>query len=185
MSIAAITVWNEMQQDPSTAAVKGKSKSTAVKAKQQPHSQPPRPITILEALAASGLRSIRYALELPSPTLAIRSITTNDYSPLAVEAIRANAAHNNLSHIIQPSQGDAAQVMYTCSPRKFSVVDLDPYGSSSPFIDAAVQAVEDGGLLLVTCTDMAVLAGGQSDICFAKYGTCNLSNTPYCHEMVK
>jgi tRNA (guanine26-N2/guanine27-N2)-dimethyltransferase len=51
---------------------------------------------------------------------------------------------------------------------QFDVVDLDPYGSASPFIDAAVQAVQDGGLLCVTCTDMQVLAGA------------NYSETWYC-----
>lgn len=37
---------------------------------------------------------------------------------------------------------------------KFDVVDVDPYGSPSPFVDAAVQCVADGGLLMVTATDM-------------------------------
>lgn len=27
----------------------------------------------------------------------------------------------------------------------FDVIDLDPYGSAAPFLDAAVQAVSDGG----------------------------------------
>lgn len=38
--------------------------------------------------------------------------------------------------------------------RIFHCVDVDPYGSPSPFIDAAVQCVTDGGLLMVTATDM-------------------------------
>lgn len=54
---------------------------------------------------------------------------------------------------------------------QFDVIDLDPYGSASPFIDAAVQAVADGGLLCVTCTDMPVLSGNYPETCFAKYGT--------------
>ena len=29
--------------------------------------------------------------------------------------------------------------------QRVDVVDLDPYGTASPFIDAAVQAVNDGG----------------------------------------
>jgi tRNA (guanine26-N2/guanine27-N2)-dimethyltransferase len=28
---------------------------------------------------------------------------------------------------------------------RVDVVDLDPYGTASPFIDAAVQCVKDGG----------------------------------------
>ena len=42
---------------------------------------------------------------------------------------------------------------------RFSVIDLDPYGSPTPFLDAAVQSTKDGGLMCITCTDMAVLCG--------------------------
>ena len=41
---------------------------------------------------------------------------------------------------------------------RVDVVDLDPYGTAAPFIDAAVQSVADSGLLCVTCTDLSVLA---------------------------
>lgn len=30
---------------------------------------------------------------------------------------------------------------------KFDVIDLDPYGTAAPFLDAAVQSVKDGGKL--------------------------------------
>ncbi len=30
------------------------------------------------------------------------------------------------------------------------VVDLDPYGTAAPFIDAAVQCVNDGGQFTIT-----------------------------------
>jgi hypothetical protein len=29
---------------------------------------------------------------------------------------------------------------------RFHVIDLDPYGSPTPFLDAAVQSVADGGI---------------------------------------
>lgn len=41
---------------------------------------------------------------------------------------------------------------------RVDVVDLDPYGTAAPFIDAAIQSVNDSGLLCVTCTDLSVLA---------------------------
>ena len=34
-------------------------------------------------------------------------------------------------------------------------MDLDPYGSPTTLLDGAVQAVSEGGLLLITATDMA------------------------------
>lgn len=30
--------------------------------------------------------------------------------------------------------------------KRYNVIDLDPYGTASPFIDGAVQAVSDGGM---------------------------------------
>jgi tRNA (guanine26-N2/guanine27-N2)-dimethyltransferase len=66
---------------------------------------------------------------------------------------------------------------------RFDVVDLDPYGTAVPFLDAAVQSVSDGGLLCVTCTDMAVLAGNYPETCFAKYGGVSFRGES-CHEMV-
>jgi len=62
------------------------------------------------------------------------------------------------------------------------VIDLDPYGAPSIFLDSAVQAVSDGGLLCVTCTDMAVLCGNNPEACFSKYGSISLK-VKYCHEM--
>lgn len=34
-----------------------------------------------------------------------------------------------------------------------------------------LQAVAEGGLLLVTATDMAVLCGNNGEACYAKYGS--------------
>lgn len=45
-----------------------------------------------------------------------------------------------------------------------------------------MQCVTDGGLLAVTCTDLAVLAGNNTDTCFAKYGSMP-TRGPYCHEL--
>lgn len=51
------------------------------------------------------------------------------------------------------------------------MVDLDPYGSASKFLDAAVQCVTNGGLLCVTCTDAAVLCGAALGTSMGKYGS--------------
>jgi len=136
-------------------------------------------ITILEALAASGLRSIRFAKEISG----IKSIVANDWSRQAVDSIERNVKHNNVGDIIQPHNGDASLLMYKHKPTKdrFDVIDLDPYGSPTPFLDAAVQAVSEGGLLCVTATDMAVLCGNSPETCYTKYGAISLK-TKSCHE---
>lgn len=137
-------------------------------------------IRILEALAASGLRSIRFALEIPG----VKEIVANDFDKTAVDYIKRNAALNNVVDLVRPNYADATMLMYE-SRRivdQFDVVDLDPYGSPTTFLDAAVQSVRDGGLLCVTCTDMAVLCGNATETCHAKYGSISLKSK-FCHEM--
>ncbi|KAM9313070.1 tRNA (guanine(26)-N(2))-dimethyltransferase [Gastrophryne carolinensis] len=140
----------------------------------------PEGLRVLEGLAASGLRSIRFAKEVPG----LQSIIANDFSSSAVELIKRNIQYNNVENLVSASFSDARLLMYNRMGirDRFDVIDLDPYGSPSMFLDAAVQSVSDGGLLCVTCTDMAVLAGNNGETCYAKYGAMSLKSK-FCHEM--
>ncbi|KAA1064978.1 RNA methyltransferase tRNA(m5U54)methyltransferase [Puccinia graminis f. sp. tritici] len=148
----------------------------------------PQKFTALEALSATGLRAIRYAKEIPT----LKSIIANDLSLSAVNLIKANITHNGLDPKdpsteqakVRVNQGDACDLMYShrAPDRQFDVVDLDPYGTAAPFIDAAVQCVRNGGLLCVTCTDLAVLAGSAyPEKCFSNYGGSSM-RAEYSHE---
>lgn len=135
-------------------------------------------ICILEALSATGLRSIRYAKEV----MGIKQIIANDISAKAVESIKKNIYHNAVENLVKPSQEDATLLMYQNRKTKFDAIDLDPYGCPTTFLDSAVQCVSDGGLLMITATDMAVLAGNSPETCYLKYGAISL-RTKACHEM--
>ncbi|KAF8610125.1 TRM-domain-containing protein [Ceratobasidium sp. AG-I] len=163
--------------------------------------------TILEALSATGLRAIRYAHEIPL----VKYVIANDISPAATEAMRRNIELNGLGPSPGPpvppatgdadapvgrpkrpdmgkvrvSEMDAVALLYShrSDQQRVEVIDLDPYGSAAPFIDGAVQAVADGGLLCVTCTDMAVLASNNyPEKCYANYGGVPVK-AEYCHEV--
>eukprot|EP01031_Cornospumella_fuschlensis_P044924 gene44924-54946_t len=138
-------------------------------------------ITILDALAASGLRSIRYLKEIPD----VKHLTINDLLPAATDLAKDNCQRNDvdMSKVIISNQ-DATALMYTHRDpsQQYDVIDLDPYGSAVPFLDGAVQAVRDGGLLCVTCTDMTALAGAYPEVCFAKYQSMPVK-AKYGHEM--
>ncbi|WVQ82169.1 N2,N2-dimethylguanosine tRNA methyltransferase [Cryptococcus sp. DSM 104549] len=246
-------------------------------------------INILEALAATGLRSIRYAKEIPN----VKYVLANDLSPSACEAMKRNVEFNGVglsyeapkpteSAVAQPAvettqtvettttevvqdaaggpvtetvktvetvevketvpataegeakmevdesaaavegetkprrsktpepevpeepkdevgrrpgckgrvkinEGDACAFMYAhraaVGPTsRVDVVDLDPYGTAAPFIDAAIGCIADGGLLAITCTDLAVLAGQQyPEKCYSNYGGTNV-HAEYTHE---
>ncbi len=45
-----------------------------------------------------------------------------------------------------------------------------------------MQSVAEGGILMVTATDMAVLCGNNGETCWTKYGSYPI-HRPYCHEM--
>ena len=55
-------------------------------------------IYIHQALAASGLRSVRFAREIPG----LKNVITNDWSKAAVESIHRNVEHNKVANIITP-----------------------------------------------------------------------------------
>jgi tRNA (guanine26-N2/guanine27-N2)-dimethyltransferase len=155
--------------------------------KQEATEAPKKPFNptfkILDALSASGLRALRYAHELPFPL----KVTANDLSASAAEAIKANITHNGLDDRVKVTNDDALALMYRGiaedlshkdkfgnpgKANKYDIIDLDPYGTAAPFLDAAVQSVrEDGGLLCITCTDSAVWAGhSYSEKSYALYG---------------
>ena len=150
--------------------------------------RPPQ-FRILDALSATGLRALRYAHEIPFAT----AITAIDLLHQATDAIKVNVLHNRLEDTIHPVTNDARKYMYNVSgPQapdekgrykgKYDVIDLDPYGTAAPFLDAAVQALNDGGLLCVTCTDAGVWASvGYLEKCHALYGGVPIKG-PHSHE---
>ncbi|OHT01807.1 N2,N2-dimethylguanosine tRNA methyltransferase family protein [Tritrichomonas foetus] len=135
------------------------------------------PVKIFEAFSASGLRSIRYAHEVPGVT----QIIANDLDPHAVAVIEKNISINKVQDIVKSSIGDA-NILLETKRKEFQVIDLDPYSTAAPFIDGAVQAISDGGLLCVTSTDGRSLCGTQPDTAFAWYNSMTL-NTDFTHEV--
>ncbi|WMV19050.1 hypothetical protein MTR67_012435 [Solanum verrucosum] len=138
-----------------------------------------KPARVLEALSASGLRALRYAREVEG----IGQVVALDNDKVSVESCRRNIRFNGsvACSKLESHLADARVYMLT-HPKEFDVVDLDPYGSPSVFLDSAVQSVVDGGILMCTATDLAVLCGGNGEVCYSKYGSYPLRGK-YCHEM--
>jgi tRNA (guanine26-N2/guanine27-N2)-dimethyltransferase len=134
---------------------------------------------ILDALSATGLRALRFAKEIPFAT----TVTANDMSQKAVDSIKLNVKHNKLEETVTANTGNAIAYMYSfCDKKGYDVIDLDPYGTAAPFIDSAIQAVNDDGLLCVTCTDSAIFAShGYLEKTYSQYGGLPFKGEP-CHE---
>lgn len=189
MSVLVLSVFGKIQQADMDEGRLKKGRRAKETGKPVRESPPPG-LKVLEALAATGIRSIRYAKELEGST-GVRKIVANDLDPTAVEHIRRNVEHNGVPPgRIEVSNEDACGHMYARRARNaggvgddaYDVIDLDPYGTVSPFLDAAVQAIADGGLLCITSTDMPILGGNNSETCFARYGGAAIKSS-YVHEM--
>jgi len=113
-----------------------------------------------EMTSATGVRGLRLLHE----SGAFRAFTFTEANPDAVRVLRENVARFPGA---EAREGDARAVP---PGAPFDYVDLDPYGSPSPFVPTAIAAVRSGGVLAVTATDMMVLAGAQPAACLHRYG---------------
>jgi len=132
-------------------------------------------LRICDPLAGVGARALRYAKEVEGTF-----VVANDRSPLAEELIRRNVELNGLRNV-EIHRRDANALLADYRPR-FHIVDLDPFGSPAPFIDAASSALLPGGMLFVTATDTAPLCGAHPRACLRRYAARPL-RTEYCKEL--
>jgi tRNA (guanine26-N2/guanine27-N2)-dimethyltransferase len=93
-------------------------------------------ISILEALSATGLRSVRYMKEIE----ALTTMVANDIDPTATELMKKNFEFNSCpEEKYKIYTEDAIDLMNMMRKEKkhFDVVDLDPYGTAVPFLESA------------------------------------------------
>ena len=133
-----------------------------------------------EPLSGCGVRGIRLAKEVED----VRKIVVNDISSDAARLAESNVNMNGLKDKVAVCNQDANFLLssYAAPRKRFDYIDLDPFGSPAPYIDSALRALRNGGLLALTATDMAPLCGVHVKACLRKYGGRPL-RTDYCHEL--
>ena len=137
-------------------------------------------LIIGEPMTGCGVRGVRYALEVKD----VKEIFLNDLNPEAAKLTRRNVKKNRLSRTIKVENKDANvfSSLHSAPKKRFNVIDVDPFGTPSPFIDSAVRALQNNGLIALTATDMAPLCGVHPKACIRKYFGRSL-RTEYCHEL--
>jgi tRNA (guanine26-N2/guanine27-N2)-dimethyltransferase len=107
-----------------------------------------------------------------------------DANPNAVDTINKNIQSLELSNRAWAKHGDAKVLLLTESREKrFDYVDVDPFGTPVPYLNAAIQSMSSrGGLLALTATDMAALYGVYPRVALRKYGGFSI-RTPFSHEL--
>ena len=109
-------------------------------------------------LAGSGIRACRFIQELPKQ---IRFLSINDYSKDACKLIKENLKKNktkeNKKIKITISNNEASK--FLLDGLGFDYIDVDPFGTPNPFLDASIKRISREGILAVTATDTSALSG--------------------------
>jgi tRNA (guanine26-N2/guanine27-N2)-dimethyltransferase len=131
-------------------------------------------------LAATGIRGIRFLLELKKSK--VKTVSFNDNNIEAVNLIKSNLRLNKikLGNKVKAFNLDANE--FLLSSRGFDYIDIDPFGSPNFLLDSAVKRISRKGILAVTATDTAALCGSSKNACLRKYWSKALKNE-FCHEI--
>lgn len=134
-----------------------------------------RDINICDLFGGSGIRGVRYKNEIDG----VGHVFINDISETANEYERHNVELNNLKDI-EIFQHDASMFL-RMRRGEFDVIDIDPFGTPSPFLDSAGYCSRRNSLLCVTATDTSALCGTYKEPCIRKYNA-KPYKSEYCHE---
>jgi len=139
-------------------------------------------LSFADSLSGIGARGVRVAHELSQ---FFDRIFLNDISPSSIDLAIKSAKENEVWDKCSFTQKEVCAFLQTREKNKgdrFDVVDIDPFGTPSPFVDCGIRATKHGGLLSVSATDTAVLCGVYPKVAQRKYLGLPL-RTDYVHEI--
>lgn len=123
--------------------------------------------TFADSICGVGARGLRTSVEVPK----IDTVYLNDLNPIAIDLAKESAKLNQVEGKCHFDSNDVCKFLNFEERdfRKFDIIDLDPFGSPSPYVDCVLRSVSDHGLISITATDTAVLCGVYPKVCFRKY----------------
>jgi len=119
-------------------------------------------VHLLDGLAASGIRGIRFLNEIDGDF----DVTINDWNQQAFSLIKKNIELNKQKKDIASNKN----LNVLLSENKYHYIDIDPFGSPIYFVDSAVRSVYNNGIIACTATDTASLCGVYPKVCLRRYG---------------
>ena len=138
-------------------------------------------LTFVDALTGTGARGIRVAKEVKTCS----KIFLNDVNSAALGIASESAEINGIKEKCVFSKSEACAFLLSRTENageRFDIVEIDPFGTPSDYVDCAIKACKDGGLVSLTATDSAVLCGVYPKVALRKYLGFPL-RTDYCHEV--
>ncbi|MGP8057085.1 MAG: methyltransferase domain-containing protein [Nitrososphaerales archaeon] len=130
--------------------------------------------TFCDALAGIGARGLRVAAEVRRNP----SVTLVDINRESVRLARRNAGLNGVRARCEFIPGEANSYLYSRYGKgeKVDYVDVDPFGTPVPYLQAALRATSHGGIASFTATDTAVLCGVHVRVAQRRYGGTPVNN---------
>ena len=113
-------------------------------------------LRVLEAMAGSGVRSLRYYLECNADYLWVNE---GNYELNAL--LKQNLHQTIPSDRYRLTHSDAHRIFFDCFNRRdyYDLVDVDCFGTSAPYLSTMLWATKLSGLMYLTSTDGRTLAG--------------------------
>jgi len=137
------------------------------------------PVMVADPMSASGVRAIRFIRENNFEG----KVFANDISSLAVKIMKENFAINGINEdLVEISQEEANRFLRKSRGFGFDYIDLDPFGSPIAFVESCALSLKKNGILSLTATDTAPLAGTYPGTCRRRYGSRPLRNE-FKHEV--
>ncbi len=127
-----------------------------------------------DALAGVGSRGVRVAREVRRKM----RVTLVDFNRDSVRLERRNARLNGVQRRCEFVADQANSYLYSRYGRdeRFDYVDVDPFGTPIPYLQAALHTTRDGGIASFTATDTAVLCGVHPQVAKRRYMSTPLNN---------
>ena len=123
-------------------------------------------LRVLEAMAGSGVRSLRYYLESNADYLWV-----NEGNYELNTLLKQNLQQTIPGDRYRLTHSDAHRVFFDCFNRRdyYDLVDVDCFGTSAPYLNTMLWATKLGGLMYLTSTDGRTLAGRTAHKCLQAY----------------
>ena len=135
-------------------------------------------LRVLDALAGCGVRSLRYLEESKADYLWV-----NEGNPDNSLILKQNLATAIAADCCRLTHQDAQRVFFQCYQHKdyYDLVDVDCFGTATPYLSNMLWATRIGGLMYLTSTDGRTLTGHLPEKSLQAYGAIARSH-PAAHE---
>jgi len=124
-------------------------------------------LRVLEVMSGCGVRSLRYWQESQASW-----VWANEGNPDLGEILQHNLKEAIAAGCARITHDSATRIFFDCYNQQdyYDLVDVDSFGSPSPYLNAALRAAKIGGLVYLTSTDGRTATGHLPEKSLQVYG---------------